>query len=639
MWDSVPIDSVSPNGTNIVACTGNENLALVLRDVDNISAFGAVTGASDSSLAVQSFIDDSRDSGLVGFNSGYIEPKQHLVLQAQVEIDKKSVIIDGNNSQLQLINSPGAEMFNVEDSSRCQFKNMVLLGDIDNPPASAFNFYSSSPAGVAGTNENITVENIIIGRRYLTDTTTGGSSDDTPQYKFSNGITVDGPVDGNNDEFTIRNVQVHSCTNLGIAFFNSQSIWSQIENCLANDCDIGFYIGCNMNIINPTFNRNGANDIRAIRQLDVRIENLQSENSDICLESDAGASFYVSGGKVLRNDDTPSYYVKINSGGNLIMKDLQLVNVQSATLDKIYHRSGSLAESQIYMRTCDINNAENRNMWDIDAGAFGALGQNIDIDVKGFKLQTSLPYLDREFDVGSINNDAGVTTAFGSSPVDLGQFYNIACEGDLQDQHLTPLITSSANLRFYISNLTGGAVNLGSFRYRALGLEDKIERKNTANVTPAFMNNGDGQEITVPLKGVRLGDFVAWAENTGWNNISVTAYVSNDNEVTVKIHNSSGGAILPPQTDLSVAQLERFGDIAVLPYSPVLIADDGSLSLQVLAPKAKLGQHVFVSYTEDLQGLIVTGNVSSNGVVSVSVSNKTGAGVTLLAGTFNVMTY
>lgn len=620
-----------------VGGVGNGVFERINQDIGPMS-YGANAISTDIAPSVQAFIDSATASGLISFAHGSFTAQRILTTAVQLEINKKSIVFDGSNSDLKWGGSAGGSLFHVVDSSRCQFRNMTLLGSITNTPSTAFYFEAPTPAGVAGTNENHVIENIIIGRRYGTDTTGGGSADPTPQFKLDNGIVIGGAVDGNNDEYTIRNVQIHSCTNYGVDFQNSQSIWSQLENVFMNDCDVGLRAGCNLNLINPTFNRNKTHDIIGIRRLSVRITNFQTENAAESIRSDAGASFYITGGKLLRNNVAPANFINVQSGGDLVLRDLQFVNVQPATIDKIRYISGSLAGGVVDVKSCDIPHADDRSMWIIDAGAFGAKATTIDIDVVGFRFKTTLPYLDRELDTASLATNTATTVATGSSPVVVDQFYNVSFAGDLQGQHLSHVITSASNARIHLANLTVGTIDLGLARYRFLGLGDRVDLVVTRNVTPALMANGTGQIFNLPLVGARLGDHVTWAEGVGWNNILVTAYVSQDNVATVKLHNASGGSSLPPPTNLRVGRVRPDGRfIASAQYTPALIANGAGITIPVSVPGARLGGHVFVSYTADLQGLIVTANVSSDDSVTIAISNRTGAGVTLAVGDFNVM--
>ena len=109
MWDYVLASSVTTNTFNIVACTGDASLALVLRveSIVNISQFGALgDGSNDDALAMQSAIDYAAERGydVQGSPNKVYNHSVGLVLGKNYPSDKK-FIFDMRSSTLHAVNS------------------------------------------------------------------------------------------------------------------------------------------------------------------------------------------------------------------------------------------------------------------------------------------------------------------------------------------------------------------------------------------------------------------------------------------------------------------------------------------------------------------------------------------------------
>lgn len=624
------IFSASTTG-NLLLANGNVAVLQISNSI-SVPTFGGTLVGTQEAIDRTGISTTEINRGSLSLDTG-----STLNLSGVLEIDKKNLKLEGNNAVIQWTGTIGLDMIHVTDSSRCTFKDFAILGDLNAAPFAAFHFEAESPAATLGTNENTLIEGVIIGRRWGTDTTTGGSADVTPAGLLTNGIVIDGAIDGNNDEYIIRWVQIHSCSDTGIKFSNFQSIWSSIENTLTNDCDVGIELGCNMTLWNPTFNRNKTVDIIGTRNIEVNIYNLQGENSEVIIRSNSGASFFVTGGKVLRNDATPSTYFDIVSGGSLVVSNLLLINV-IPTFDTIKYRAGSAKGGIVKFRDCTIDNSDLRNTWDIDTGGVGAASVEIDIELTNFIFKTKGPYLDRTLVIPSIGSELSTSVSMGSSVAPLGTYFNTAYAADPQDLHFSHMITAVSVPRAVIFNPTGGAVDLSDIRTRMMTLDQESVGVGSKAVTPGVSANGSGELFTIPVGGVKLGDFVAWTSSVAIANQFLTAYASAEDEVTIVAHNATGGPNGLPATTFSCIKLKEFGHAqGSVVYTPVLIGDGANIVESVPVADVILGSHVFVAYTKDLQGLIVTGHVNTPGNVEVVISNRTGAGVTLAAGSFRVM--
>lgn len=71
-------------------------------------------------------------------------------------------------------------------------------------------------------------------------------------------------------------------------------------------------------------------------------------------------------------------------------------------------------------------------------------------------------------------------------------------------------------------------------------------------------------------------------------------------------------------------------------YDPPSLADGAGTTTTVTATGAALGDFVLVSFSLDLQGIIVTAYVSSANTVSVRFQNETGGVLDLASGTLRI---
>lgn len=596
------------------------------------------TSGTDGTPAIQQAIDSTvKVVGEVSRGAIELMGGGALAIASQVEIDQKSLLMRGNQALIKWIGTNSQAMIHVVDSSRCTFKDLVLLGDYDAPPTAAIYFEAPLPARTLGTNENHLVQGVIIGRRWLTDTTTGGSLDPTPAGRVQNGIVVGGAQDGNNDEYVFRMVQVHEADSVGFDMQNTQSIWSSFENTLANACDVGYRLGCNATMYNVTSNRNSSADIEGTRNIEVSIFGIQAEHSNVFILSKSGASFFVKGGELQMRTATPGNFFRWENGGSMVLEDLYVENIESG-YKTIYYRAGSAKGGVIRIKNCTIQGGSVRDTYDIDTSGAGAMPVEIDIDHGTFKWKTTKPYADRAVTPPAVSASSSGLVSSGNAMTPFGGFYHAAYQYSLQTQHLVPAIDSANQIRARIFNVSGGAITLNPGRVRWMDLGDFVVSRGQATVDAPLLSNNTGYTATIQVPGVRLGDFVWWGAGANYMNNVVTAYVSAEDTVALRIHNATGGNSDPVSTVLHAAKLKDFGNFqGGVVYTPSAIANATTTTLTVSVPGAQLGAHTFVAYTKDLQGLLCTSYVSAADTVTVVLSNYTGASVTLASGSFKVM--
>ncbi len=597
------------------------------------------TSGTDGAPAVQQAIDSTvKVAGTV--NRGAIElfGGGEFAISAQVEIDQKALLLSGNKALVKWTGSgASASMIRIVDSSQCHLKDLALIGDATNPPFAAIYGEALSPRRVKGTNEYCTLENIIIGRRFMLDTDTGGSVSEDGAGKVQNGIVIGGAFDGDNDEWRIRNVQVNGHTGVAFDFRNAQSIWSSIYDTCANNGGTGYRLGCNLTMFNVTSNRQTVADIEGIRNIEVSIFGIQAEHSNVFILSKSGASFFVKGGELQMKTATPGNFFRWENGGSMVLEDLYVENIESG-YKTIYYRPGSVKGGLIRVRNCTIQGGDLRDTWDIDTSTSVAIPVEIDIDHGIFKWKTARPYADRAVTMPAVAASASGIVASGNAKTPFGEFFHAAYQFNPQGQHITPAIDADNQIRARIFNVTGAAVTLPAGRMRWMDVGDQVISRGSAVIDPPLMANNTGHTATISVPGVRLGDFVAWGAGASYINNIVAAYVSADDTVSLRIHNATGGNSDPAATTLYAAKLREFGRFqGGLVYTPTAIENGATVVLSVSVPGAQLGGHTFVSYTKDLKGLLCTAHVSATDTVSIILSNFTGAPVTLDAGSFKVM--
>lgn len=561
-----------------------------------------------------------------------------FAISSQVDIDRKALLLSGNKALIKWTGSGSSNsMLRIVDSSQCHIKDLALIGDATNPPFAAIYAEALSPRRTNGTNEYCTLENIIIGRRFMLDTDTGGSVSTDGAGKVTNGIVVGGAFDGDNDEWRIRNVQVNGHTDVAFDFRNGQSIWSSIYDTCANNGGTGYRLGCNLTMFNVSSNRQTVADIEGIRSIEVSIFGIQAEHSNVFILSKSGASFFVKGGELQMKTATPGNFFRWENGGSMVLEDLYVENIESG-YKTIHYRPGSAKGGVIRIKNCTIQGGNVRDTWDIDTSTSVAMPVEIDIDHGPFKWKTTKPYADRAVTPPAVSASNSGLVSSGNAMTPFGGFYHAAYQYSLQTQHLVPAIDAANQIRARIFNVSGGAITLNPGRVRWMDLGDFVVSLGQATIDAPLLSNNTGHTATVQVPGVRLGDFVWWGAGANYMNNVVTAYVSAEDTVSLRIHNATGGNSDPASTVLHAAKLKEFGNFqggAV--YTPAAIANATTTTLTVSVPGAQLGAHTFVAYTKDLQGLLCTSYVSAADTVTIVLSNYTGASVTLAAGSFKVM--
>ena len=161
----------------------------------------------------------------------------------------------------------------------------------------------------------------------------------------------------------------------------------------------------------------------------------------------------------------------------------------------------------------------------------------------------------------------------------------------------------------------------------------------------ASLLDGAGVTTTVPCPGAQMGDFVlSHSFGVSLNSITTTAWVSQNDVVSVRIQNESTGTLDLASTTIRVCVLPATNPLASIgmlhgtaTYDLASLVDGaGATKAGIIVPGAAVGDYVTVSAGIDLQGIMVTGYVQASGLVDVRFQNETTTTIDLASTTIRV---
>ena len=610
----------------------NRNQKDINSDFNNIKDHSSLQNAINNIDQTSNIIK----RGEINFN-----PLQEINIPTQIEVNKARINFEGRNALLKWT-APNSidSMFHITDSSYTKFRDLILIGDANTPPKAAM-YFDNSVGMVTGTNEKITIEDVIIGRKYIADTDTGGSvNTGTPYGKVLNGIVVGGAFDGNNDEYYLNNVSVHEASEAGFDFRNTQSIWSSINNCLANGCGTSYKLGCNMTMYNPQSNRSKVADLHGVRNIEVSVFGMQSEHAEMFVWSQGGASFSIKGGELQKKSTLDGYFFKVENGGNLVLEDLFVENISNDVTQLVSYRSGSVKIGLLRVKNCTIQKGGQRNTWAVNTASAGALQTTIDIEHGDFVFKTTKPYFEevKAAGVSVLANSTALQSSSTATLITPSNFYSYTYSQPIGTLQIPVNIdTNVARLRFL--NRTVTQVDLPAGIMRVMNLGDYISQKGSKTSDLGTIAGKRQVAVTVPLIGAKVGDYIVPSSSDLLANYPLYAYVSADNVATVIVESIATGSATLGVKNVAAAKiieskLKYHGSIAIA--TPLILADKAIVSYDVSVAGVQLGAHCFVSYTSDLLGLTVTAHAQADNIIRVVIYNNTGAQVTLPIGGFKV---
>lgn len=517
----------------------------------------------------------------------------------------------------------GADMVQLRDSSHCLLSGMILLGKSGATPNAAISFDDTGSS--VGTNENLVIERVQVGRRWSQDAGNGTG--------FVYGLFIGGALGVNNDQFYVKQSEFHDCSTAGAYIQNAQSVWGYFEDVLFNACGIGLYAGSNSQARNLMFNRNTVCDIVILRDTVHDYISVNAENSARIIDQTQNASIRITGGKVLLSNTlmTDAYWAQFAATKNVHFENW-LVDPGVTTGKKVKFTASSTQRGNIKIAHCALPNGDLRTGYELRSGT-GAAGLLFDIEQGFFRAKGRL---DGTLDVdppslaaggNSLHSFApGAAAGIVSGDPALGSF-SVALGGLMLCANIY-----SNNLmfaRFY--NKTAGAIDLpaGLLRWRKFFDRELLCKATDVYDVPSLAAGaGDTRLVAVPCS---VGDFVAWSASIDTRSMLMTSYVAAPNQAALRFQNESGGALnLASATySLLVVDPKAFDFVGAAIFDAPSLAAGAVTSFTVSVKGAKVGDFAMVAFAVDLAGMTATAEISADDTATVTLYNGTASPIDL----------
>lgn len=289
------------------------------------------------------------------------------------------------------------------------------------------------------------------------------------------------------------------------------------------------------------------------------------------------------------------------------------------------------------------------------SGMVPAIGANVGAvpQIIGRRNRVSNPlggYTAVQSNLSALVDGAGVSLNIGinsTSGVAMGDLMLPAANRSLSGMLMTAHVNSSTAVGLRFQNETGATVDLDTTRFAARRVRDEEIRRVATRASVQFqatnLADGAGVAQTVTVPGAQLGDVAVAAWGATVASTMLFAYVSAPDTVTVRIQNESGGAAsaVTATADLRACVLrdEAADFVNAVAYDPPSLADAAGVTTTMTVLGASVGDFVAVSFSLDLQGLLVSAEVSANDTVSVRFQNETGGAVDLGAGVLKALVF
>ncbi len=586
---------------------------------------------------LQSLID-SLDTSSNVIKRGVVtcKPIDVINLTSAVNVQKMRLDIDGRNAVLKWGGNSTEAMLRVYDSSFTKIKNLMLIGNADNPPLAAI-LFDNDNAVLKGSNEKCTVQDVLIGRRYLSETDSGGSiNTGTPYGKVQNGIFVRAGGYGNNDEFTFRNVVANDASVAGFNLDGDQHIWTSFENTLANGCATGYRLGSNVTMYNVQANRNSVADLNGIRNIDVNVFGLFSEHPKLVINSLA-ASFNVRGGKWLKNPTAKEALIKFNAGGVLLLESV-IFSSTAPTLNYIEYSGGGAKDGAVIIKNCQFAGGDARDFYRIHTANFGSKEHSIDIAHNNFKFRTSAPYADEEKGAQAVNaNSSSFYTSAVASKIRHGRFVHHAVSVATGDNIQIPVCLDATATRVRLMNRGASVVNVPLCNVRSMDLGGHVISSNWAAAQDLNFEARGIIKIDIPLFGVKKGDFIIPSSTNTGNVLVLYGYVKADSVATVVVETISTVA---SNATAQIVGAAKFDESKALYHAQKyfsatqVITTKAVLSFDIDCVGAQIGSHCLVAASEDVSSFLITAKCEQANKIRVSVYNPAATDGTLPANLF-----
>ena len=554
-----------------------------------------------------------------------------------INIEKFRLDLDGQNTVLKWTGNQTDSMVRIYDSSFTKVKNFSLIGDATNPPLAAILFDNDSSA-LKGTNEKCTVENVIIGRKYLTETDNGMSvNTGTPYGRVQNGVLVRSGGYGNNDEHTFRNVVVNDANVAGFSLDGDQHIWSSFENCLVNGCATGYRLGSNVTMYNVQANRSSVVDFDGIRNTEHQIFGMFIEHPKMAIKS-TGASFFVKGGKILKNPTIKEPLIQYVSGGVLSLKGMTIVATSNPQFNCIDYNGGNVKLGGVFIDECTIANGNKRDFYKIHTATVGHLQSVIDIRHGNFIFQTEYPVSDETKTTQTVAANSSVAySSYSVSQLVQGKYIHSAIGTQIGSTAQVPVCLDTSASRVRVMNRSGTVLNIPDTQIRSMDLAGHILQNSLSVATDmSFLARGI-VKVNIPLFGVKLGDYIIPTSTTTPNTYVLYGYATADNQATVVVETVS---TVPVNLTAQIVGAAKFNEQKARYHgyykttSLTAIAAKQSTSFTVSVSGVQIGSHCLVAPCANLGDLIATAHCNTDGVITVVVYNPSTASADLTADVF-----
>lgn len=169
-------------------------------------------------------------------------------------------------------------------------------------------------------------------------------------------------------------------------------------------------------------------------------------------------------------------------------------------------------------------------------------------------------------DVASLVDAAGATSTLTVTGAVLGDLVLISHGLDLQGITTTGYVSVADTVAVRFQNETGGTIDLASTTLRAKVIPQALAANLTAlggclfgsaTYDAASLIDGAGATTTVAVQGAELGDIPVVSLGVDLQGISVNAWVSASNVVSVRLQNESGGTLDLASTTLRAMVLKK----------------------------------------------------------------------------------
>lgn len=301
----------------------------------NLLDWGAdPTGVTPCTSILQDLIDSVPASGTAGVPAHTIwVPEGTFTIDDQIDIHQKAVIFrgmgvgnptnyatPGKGSTFQWDGAEGGCMFNVQDTYWTMFEDLLILGNVTNPPNDLI--YFQSAGGTLGTNEHDFISRCLLGSNPWANPATWQLGDTAV-----NAVRFGG-MNANNDQFHFSDTHF-AYVGTGVKIDNTQSVWGLMTHCYFDTCSVaGLQTASSTTLTNPQFIANAV-DLVIDSTAKVHVSTYNSENAGqiahLTTAGGGGGYLNIDGGLILVDAGADANMIQHDEciyGGGIMLKSL-----------------------------------------------------------------------------------------------------------------------------------------------------------------------------------------------------------------------------------------------------------------------------------------------------------------------------